>query len=86
MWKLDGTKLINQKGEWKSNVDWKVAVNGFALDKRVGSSHLDVPGHDGKLGFGGSCFPKDVEAFTNFTGSEILKVVMKVNDNLLRAR
>ena len=23
MWKLDGTKLINQKGEWKSNVEWK---------------------------------------------------------------
>ena len=50
----------------KSNVDWKVAVNGFALDKRVGSSHVDVPGHDGKLGFGGSCFPKDINALIYF--------------------
>jgi len=53
----------------KSNVDWKVAVNGFALDKRVGSSHLDVPGHDGKLGFGGSCFPKDVQALIYYAKS-----------------
>ena len=53
----------------KSNVDWKVAVNGFALDKRVGSSHLDVPGHDGKLGFGGSCFPKDIQALIHYAKS-----------------
>lgn len=31
-------------------------------DHRLGTSHLDVPGHDGKFGFGGSCFPKDVNA------------------------
>ena len=28
MWKLDGTKLINQKGEWKSNVEWKFVPEG----------------------------------------------------------
>jgi UDPglucose 6-dehydrogenase len=31
-------------------------------DVRVGHSHLNVPGHDGKYGFGGSCFPKDIQA------------------------
>lgn len=32
------------------------------LDTRIGQSHLQVPGPDGKLGFGGSCFPKDINA------------------------
>lgn len=30
------------------------------LDGRIGASHTAVPGHDGKLGAGGSCFPKDI--------------------------
>ena len=35
------------------------AVDGLVADGRVGHSHMNVPGHDGKFGFGGSCFPKD---------------------------
>lgn len=42
--------------------DWEQTVKGFVLDGRVGNSHLDVPGHDGDLGFGGKCFPKDINA------------------------
>ena len=35
----------------------------YALyDERLGRSHFQVPGHDGSLGFGGSCFPKDLNA------------------------
>lgn len=30
------------------------------LDSRIGSSHTSVPGHDGQLGAGGHCFPKDI--------------------------
>lgn len=30
------------------------------LDRRIGSSHTTVPGHDGNLGAGGHCFPKDL--------------------------
>ena len=36
-----------------------------------------------RLGYDGSCFPKDVEAFANFTDSEILKKVIEVNENLI---
>ncbi len=61
----------------KSNVNWQIAIKGFVGDDRVGSSHNDVPGHDGKLGFGGSCFPKDVQALINFSKS------MDINLNVL---
>ena len=42
--------------------DWETAVDGFIRDGRIGHSHLNVPGHDGKFGFGGVCFPKDILA------------------------
>ena len=50
----------------KSNGDWDDAVRGFVSDGRIGHSHLGVPGHDGKYGFGGSCFPKDIQAMIDF--------------------
>lgn len=62
----------------KSNVDWKTAITGFKLDQRVGSSHNDVPGHDQRLGFGGSCFPKDVQALIFFAKS------LNIDLNVLR--
>jgi len=42
--------------------NWGDAVNGFISDGRIGNSHIDVPGHDGDMGFGGKCFPKDINA------------------------
>lgn len=47
--------------------DWDTAVDGFISDGRIGHSHLNVPGHDGKLGFGGVCFPKDVLAMIDLS-------------------
>ena len=58
----------------KSNVDWNLAVEGFIRDGRIGHSHLDVPGHDGRMGFGGSCFPKDIQAMINLGESLGLKL------------
>jgi nucleotide sugar dehydrogenase len=46
--------------------DWEKAVEGFQRDGRIGHSHLAVPGPDGRRGFGGSCFPKDIQAMINF--------------------
>jgi len=68
----------------KIDANWDDAINGFTLDSRVGKSHNDVPGHDGKLGFGGSCFPKDIRAFIYFMKELdldplILKAVWSVN-------
>lgn len=38
-------------------------VTSFAkLDARMGTSHFQVPGPDGRRGFGGTCFPKDTHS------------------------
>ena len=50
----------------KCGAIWEDAVEGFVRDGRIGHSHLNVPGHDGKFGFGGSCFPKDIQAMINY--------------------
>lgn len=55
-------KLISDK----IGANWEDALNGFSSDGRIGDSHLNVPGHDGKLGYGGTCFPKDVNSLLNF--------------------
>ena len=50
----------------KIGANWEDALNGFSSDGRVGDSHLNVPGHDGKLGYGGTCFPKDVSSLIHY--------------------
>ena len=67
--------------------NWDVALKGFAADQRIGDSHLNVPGPDGKLGFGGSCFPKDINAFITMAddmGVEMptIKGAWKTNTNV----
>jgi UDPglucose 6-dehydrogenase len=47
----------------KCGLDYDLALKGFLTDYRIGNSHYQVPGPDGKLGFSGSCFPKDLNAF-----------------------
>ena len=47
-------------------LDWDTVMAGFLSDGRIGNSHTDVPGHDGDLGFGGKCFPKDINAFIKY--------------------
>jgi len=60
-------------------VNWEDALYGFASDGRVGDSHLHVPGPDGKVGFGGTCFPKDINALMNMAKD------VGVNMNILEA-
>ena len=68
----------------KIDANWDDAVSGFVSDGRIGHSHLGVPGHDGKFGFGGSCFPKDIQAMIDFAETfdlnpTVLKGVWKKN-------
>ena len=54
--------------------NWNDALYGFASDGRIGDSHLHVPGPDGRLGYGGTCFPKDVNALLTFAEENGVKL------------
>jgi nucleotide sugar dehydrogenase len=68
----------------RMNVDFDKVVEYALYDKRVGNTHFSVPGPDGQPGFGGSCFPKDLNAFINLAerldvNSMVLSSVWKKN-------
>jgi UDPglucose 6-dehydrogenase len=44
----------------KLGIDYNQMIALSLLDNRIGSSHTAVPGWDGHFGFGGSCFPANV--------------------------
>ncbi len=41
------------------DIPWDTMSYLIGDDRRIGRSHLSVPGPDGHFGFGGTCFPKD---------------------------
>ena len=51
----------------KNNADYDHVLSGILLSGYINSVHTAVPGPDGKLGYGGKCFPKDVNALTKMT-------------------
>jgi UDPglucose 6-dehydrogenase len=61
--------------------DVKEVARGMGMDKRIGPSFLDAG-----LGWGGSCFPKDVKALTFMAATrgahpQLLQAVMAINVN-----
>lgn len=62
----------------KSGVDYSKVAHMVKADKRIGSSHMQVPGPDGAYGFGGACFPKDTSALLKY--AEQKDVAMNVLD------
>jgi UDPglucose 6-dehydrogenase len=49
----------------KMGIDYEEVRSLATLDPRIGFSHTYVPGHDGSLGAGGHCFPKDINNLRN---------------------
>jgi UDPglucose 6-dehydrogenase len=45
--------------------DWHKVMSGVASDHRIGDSHSKIPGPDGDFGFGGTCFPKDINSLVH---------------------
>lgn len=64
--------------------DVREVARGMGLDKRIGPAFLDAG-----LGWGGSCFPKDVKALAHMavlhgTQPQLLQAVMEINRNQRR--
>ena len=51
----------------KMGGNWAKVHTGTLLSGYINDTHTYVPGPDGKLGYGGKCFPKDVNAFAQMT-------------------
>jgi len=65
-------------------VDYDKVVEYALYDHRLGRTHFSTPGPDGKSGFGGSCFPKDINALIYFSSNlgitpTVLSAVWKKN-------
>ena len=70
-------------------VNWENISDLLKSDLRMGKSHWKVPGPDGKYGFGGTCFPKDLNAILYFSDAigidtPILSAVWKRNISIDR--
>nr|MBC8436262.1 UDP-glucose/GDP-mannose dehydrogenase family protein [Candidatus Omnitrophota bacterium] len=64
--------------------DVEEVAKGMGLDKRIGRSFLNAG-----AGYGGSCFPKDLDAFINISQNagynfELLRAVKKINQEQKR--
>lgn len=69
--------LLHKKLKLKSSFDEFTSL--LALDERIGGSHFEVPGRDGKYGWGGHCFEKDIPEFFNFSKSQLVDFFYKLN-------
>ena len=58
----------------KYNISYDKLKNCITEDPRMGTQHWDVPGPDGKLGYGGKCFPQNLE---------MMRDLIKDNDLLI---
>ena len=73
----------------KNNINYEIVRNLATNDSRINNSHTNVPGHDGKFGYGGTCFPKDISSLRHEMKianieSPILDAVIHRNINIDR--
>ena len=52
----------------------------LGLDPRIGQSHTNVPGSDGKFGWASHCLTKDLYEFDKFSGSPLIRFIRELND------
>ena len=67
--------------------DWAKGHTGVLLSGYINDTHTYVSGPDGKLGYGGKCFPKDVNAFAKMTqGSSMGTLLVPLHELNVRFR
>lgn len=85
------TKVVfwNQFSEQvdKMGGNYNIIKQAIGTDIRIGSSHMNVPGHDGRRGTAGACFAKDVPAFIHFSDKEfsVLREAWNTNCDMRNA-
>lgn len=71
-------KICQRKGLDYERVKEAILMSGY-----INEPHTMVPGPDGKLGYGGKCFPKDVKAFSDYVSyiedNELISMIDEYN-------
>jgi UDPglucose 6-dehydrogenase len=65
-----------------AHASWDQFTEMVKNDPRIGDSHMQVPGTDGKQGFGGHCFPKDTNALIYY--AKLIGVKLDVLDKVIK--
>ena len=61
-----------------NSLNYELVRSLICTDDRIGDSHSKVPGPDGKRGYGGTCFPKDVASMLyQMKKSKVQTMVLK---------
>lgn len=70
--------IVNQHGG-----DWTSVAQAMMGDPRIGTSHMKVPGPDGRRGYGGACFTKDTAALATFGKTfSLLEEAIRANNEI----
>lgn len=72
-------ELFDESG---AKEDWGNFIEYLSKDIRIGKSHMQVPGHDGRMGFGGACLPKDSNALVKY--AEQIEKQLNILNNAIR--
>ena len=77
--------LYNLMQKAHPELDYPATAFALGIDPRIGHSHNQVPGYDGKFGWGGHCLPKDTAAFVSYaerknTDLPLIRAVREIND------
>ena len=80
-------EIFNIFRELSRDDKWDEFISIISKDERMGSSHMSVPGHDGRYGFGGACLPKDTLALLKYSKGinqqlSLLKKSVEINNNI----
>ena len=77
-------QLVDAMGdEIEHGINPLQVLRSLSDEPRLGSSHWRVPGPDGKKGFGGACFPKDISALVNYTNKmSLMEEVLSLNNDM----
>jgi UDPglucose 6-dehydrogenase len=72
-----------------THTDYNTVTGLAKKDARMGTSHFQVPGPDGRRGFGGTCFPKDTHSLycqmnTHGVQPHIYPAILTRNDTIDR--